>query len=338
MENLIQHKTSDSLTKQEKQYLSILGSFLVFALFYFIGNKNIFAEHQVVVELNNFSEREVASQMVSNRFFEETFDKVETKANSILVYNLNDDSVIYEKNVDEVMPLASLTKIMTAIIAMENLSTGEIVVIPKEALGLPGDNGLYADEKWTRDDLLKFMLITSSNDAARAVAMHVGELLPNDEAEPRDSIDNFVFYMNRKMNDLGFSRTYFVNETGLDISTEENGGYGTAREIAQLFGYAVTEYPEIFDSTSFGSQNFKSLDNLDHTALNTNQSLGEVAGISASKTGFTNISGGNLVVSLDVKKEKPIILVVLGSTFNDRFTDINKLANVTMEAIKILES
>jgi D-alanyl-D-alanine carboxypeptidase len=222
-------------------------------------------------------------------------------------------------------------------LVMENIPETEIIEIPKDALSLPGDNGLYSDEKWLRDDLVKFMLITSSNDAARSLAAHVGAVMPNDEENPREAVDNFVFHMNKRLKGFGLEKTYFVNETGLDVSLEENGGYGTAREIAKLFAYGVDTYPGIFGSTSFGSQNFKSLSELDHVALNTNQSVGEVAGISASKTGFTNISGGNLVVSFDTQNE-PIVLVVLGSTFTDRFTDVTKLSNATIEAIKIFES
>ncbi|MDQ5952959.1 MAG: hypothetical protein QG551_187 [Patescibacteria group bacterium] len=335
--NLIEYKTTDELTKQEKQYLGILGTTMILAIFYFVGVTKTMSLEKLSMFLNNSDER-LASQMTSNRHLESMFEELNLRASSVLVFDVFRNEVIYQKNENQKMPLASLTKVMTAVVAMEALKNTEVINIPKEALDQTGDNGLFADEKWGRDDLLKFMLITSSNDAAKAVAMTAGKILPNDAENPRKDIENFVYYMNQKSKELGFLDTYFFNESGLDVTGDENGGYGTAKEMSQLFTYATEKYPEIFNSTSYDTKTFTSLNQLPHVAHNTNQSVGKVAGISASKTGFTNISGGNLIVSFEAGLHHPIVLVVLGSTFDERFTDITQLSTATIKAINTLDS
>ncbi|MEZ4210861.1 MAG: hypothetical protein R3B39_01015 [Candidatus Paceibacterota bacterium] len=326
---ILKYSKSDEITKSERQSLGILAATLILASTYiFSYGKEVYSE-----ELSPSMQNQMISEMTDSRlgYF---FDSLDVKASSVLIFDSENKNAIYSKDVEKVMPLASLTKIMTALVVLDQTDSSENIVIQKEALGLVGDNGLLADEKWGRDELLRFMLITSSNDATRAFSLHIGNKLGLNE---EDSVKNFVEMMNKKASDFGLVNTKFYNESGLDTGDGKNGGYSTSKEIVSLFDYAVTNYPDIFSSTSFSSKTFLSMSNKEHNAVNTNPNPGLVAGISASKTGFTNISGGNLIVSFKTPTGKTIIANVLGSTFSDRFTDIEKLSETTLKIINEVE-
>lgn len=322
---ILQYNQTDEFTKSERQSLAALFMTLILACSYIFGNTT-----EAFVEQASFSEnQDLLSQMTDNKI-DDFFETLDLKAASILIINSDTEQKIYGKYTDQVMPLASLVKIMTTIVAIENIDQSEVIQVPKEALSLAGDNGLLADEKWNRDDFLRFMLITSSNDATRALSIHMGQKLGLNQ---EDSVKIVVDLMNKKAIDLGLTHTTFLNESGLDLEDGRNGGYSTSQEIVSLFDYAIKTYPDIFSSTSFGSKTFISASNTEHSALNTNPNPGLVAGISASKTGFTNISGGNLIVSFKTPDNQTIIANVLGSTFSERFTDIEKLSSTTLKLI-----
>ncbi len=322
---ILQYNQTDEFTKSERQSLAVLFLTLILACSYIFGAKTEASFEETSLK----TQEELAREMTDTRL-NDFFESLDVKASSILIMDSSTKQIIYSKETDRVMPLASLVKIMTAIVAMENIGESETITIPKEALSLTGDNGLLADEKWGRDELLRFMLITSSNDATRALSAHIGQ---KSGLAGEDSVNNFVTLMNTKAKEFGLSQTTFSNESGLDMPDGRNGGYSTSREIVTLFDYAINTYPDIFSSTSFGSKVFISASNAEHNALNTNPNVGLVAGISASKTGFTNISGGNLIVSFKTPEGKVIIANVLGSTFSERFTDIEKLSSTTLKII-----
>jgi len=326
---IIQIKEDKKITKQEKQYLGILlGTFVI--SFFYLGNNFFVISPKYNIQEKNTESLVLANPVTDNKI-ERIFQDLDVRADSIIVLNTSNNEKVYSKNIDQVMPLASLVKIMTAVIAMENIKDDEIIKIPREALRQVGDNGLLVDEKWKKDDLIRFMLITSSNDAARAIAMHVGSNLGL--VQESDSVNIFVDLMNEKAKSLDLSNMIFLNESGLDVDEKRNGGYGTTKEIATLFDYAIKKYPEIFYPTSFNSSTFISLSATVHNALNTNQNTNKVSGITASKTGFTNLSGGNLIISMEDESGNTVITGVLGSTFIARFSDIEKLANITLKII-----
>lgn len=322
---IFQNSDSDNLSKSERQSLFILGVTFILASFYVFGNITEASFEEMTPEQNQY----LVNQMTDSKL-DEFFENLNLKASSVFIFNSDTNQEIYSKDIEKVMPLASLVKIMTAIVAMENIGQDEIITIPKEALSLAGDNGLLVDEKWGRDDLLRFMLITSSNDATRAVSILLGK---KSGLNTEESIKSFVALMNKKALELNLNNTSFLNESGLDTEDGKNGGYSNSKEIVSLFNYAINTYPDIFSSTSFGSKTFKSVSLADHDAQNTNPNVGLVAGISASKTGFTNISGGNLIVSFKTPQNQTIIANVLGSTFSDRFSDIVKLSDTTLKII-----
>jgi D-alanyl-D-alanine carboxypeptidase (penicillin-binding protein 5/6) len=269
----------------------------------------------------------VGSQNVSQA--ENPFLKLDIKAKSAYVLDINSGEVLFEKDSEVQLPLTSLTKIMTAVTALSMVPESTIISVEKEDLALEGDSGLYANEKWRLQDLLNLVLIESSNDGAYTVASGLGEIFVKTGRENGRKF--FINSMNQKAKDLGLAQTYFNNESGLDESEYLSGGYGSAKDVAVLIGKAVKDYPDVFRNTKYDEMKLESLSNLKHKTTNTNKTINSIPGVIASKTGYTNLAGGNLAVVFDAGFGRPISVVVLGSTYEDRFLDVENLTMATLE-------
>src|SRR3990167_2823879 len=260
------------------------------------------------------------------------FPIVNIGAKAAYVYDIRTKTVLFAKNENTRLPLASLTKVMSALVAQDLSPLYGTVVVSSEALTAEGDSGLIQDEKWSLKDILDFSLLTSSNDGMRAVALSLGAL-SSAQASPEEIINDFVGEMNRKASELGLKNTYFWNETGLDESDLKGGAYGTARDMSTLLEYALINYPEMFAATRESVGAFQSLDNHRHVAKNTNGLATEIPGLLASKTGYTNTAGGNLVIAFDPELGRPIIVSILGSSEQGRFEDVHILVRAVMNYI-----
>ena len=239
------------------------------------------------------------------------FKDIAVEAEAIYVYDVSTQKVLYQKNANKAFPLASVTKAMTAIIAKDEGEDENIITIDQNAILTDGDSGLQEGERWTLKKLLSFMLISSSNDGAAAIS---------------GAFPNFVDKMNQKATVLGLDTMKFKNPTGLDMEeSNETGGYGSAKDVAELFEYGVRKYPELFEPTTYLSKEFSS-DLFQHEARNTNAALTDIPNSLASKTGYTNKAGGNLAMVFDRGLSEPVIVVVLGSSYDGRFKDMENLA------------
>ena len=257
------------------------------------------------------------------------FPTVTLEAKAAYVYDARTKTVLFAKNENTRLPLASLTKVMSALVAQDTSPLYGTVTISGEALQAEGDSGLYRDEQWSLKNLLDFSLVTSSNDGMRAVALSLGALSRAD-ATSGEIINDFVGEMNRKAGELGLKNTYFWNETGLDESDVKGGAYGTARDISALLEYILAHHSELFRATREVTTTFQSLDNYSHIAKNTNDVVAEIPGLLASKTGFTDTAGGNLIFAFDPELGRPIIVSILGSTEKGRFEDAHTLVGAVM--------
>ncbi len=202
---------------------------------------------------------------------------------------------------------------MTALGAKESFPSSLLVKIPKEAVLQEGDEGFIVGEEWPILDLIDAMLISSSNDAAFALASEFN----------KDFNEDFVSLMNKKAKELDLAQTYFLNPTGLDLSENMSGAYGSAKDISQLLLYAVKNHSSLMETTrlniaSINSRKFK----------NTDQIINELPGFIAGKTGYSDLAGGNLAIMIDKGYSHPFIIVVLGSTYDGRFTDVKTLYNL----------
>jgi D-alanyl-D-alanine carboxypeptidase len=139
--------------------------------------------------------------------------------------------------------------------------------------------------------------------------------------------------MNAKAHSLGLSQTYFLNVTGLDINSTISGGYGSAKDMAKLFTYAVKTYPDVFEATSYPQISVSSIGKTKYQVDNTDTIVGQIPGLIASKTGYTDLALGNLAILFDAGLMHPIAIVVLGSTEEGRFTDTISLVNKTLDFI-----
>lgn len=263
---------------------------------------------------------------------ENIFPEVNLNAKAAYVYDVRTEVALYAKNEDTRLSLASLTKVMSALVADDLNPSGSVITINGDALKADGDSGLYRDEKWSFRDILDFSLISSSNDGMRAVALALGAISKSN-ATSEEIINDFVREMNLKASELGLKNTYFWNETGLDESNIKGGAYGTARDMSILFEYILKNKPELLSATKEANSVFYSLDKRPHTAKNTNTITNKIPGLIASKTGSTDTAGGNLTIIFDPELGRPIIISVLGSTEEGRFQDVETLVKATMEYI-----
>lgn len=261
------------------------------------------------------------------------FPTVLLTARSAYVYDARTKDVLFAKNENERLSLASLTKLMAAVVASDISPAYGIVTVTSNALRVEGDSGLMADERWKLDDLLDFSLMSSSNDGIRAVALSLGAL-SNINADAEMIVDDFVRKMNIKALELDLRNTYFWNETGLDESEVKGGGYGTARDMARLLEYILETRPELLEVTREKEAVITSIDNFKHVAKNTNQIASDTPGLIGSKTGYTDTAGGNLAFVFDPELGRPIIVSVLGSSASGRFEDAKKLIDATLQYIK----
>lgn len=146
-------------------------------------------------------------------------------AQSAILFDASSGRILYEKNADNPMLIASLTKIMTAIVAIENGNLNERVTVSPNAEGVEGSSiYLKAGEKIPLGTLLYGLMLRSGNDAATAIAEHIG-----------GSVDGFVYLMNEKAAYLGLEHTHFANPHGLDDSEH----YSSAKDLAILTAYAL---------------------------------------------------------------------------------------------------
>lgn len=282
------------------------------------------SEHNEAVDTDE--DQQASVETVINK--QEPYD-VPLTAEAVFVWDMRNQQVLFERDPDTERPLASVTKLMTALVASEmvNLSEQE-VTITRQHLEAYGNSGLAVNQTWALQDLISFMLMTSANDAARAVA----SASSTSESDGYYS-KAFIEQMNQTAKDLGLESTYFFNPSGLDLNeTLISGGYGTARDIAHLFAHIINTNLDILEPTTKSTQIFESRDGLVHTARNTNTWLSRFDNTLGSKTGYTVLAGGNLVMGFDL--ENPVVIVVMGSTRTGRFQDMQTLYNATQQHFK----
>lgn len=260
------------------------------------------------------------------------FESVALEAKSAFVLDVVNNKVLYSKNPNQPLPLASLTKVMTAITTKESVKEDSPIIITRDYLTPDGDSGFVPGEKWKVADLLDFTLLTSSNDGAKALAAASAISVFGNQAEGEKGEKLFVSLMNEKATKIGLSNSRFFNEHGLDRSMDKGGAYGSAEDMARLFEYAIINHSGLLDATKYDLLGFLS-NQKSYLGTNTNKFVDSVPNLIASKTGFTDLAGGNLVIVFDPGLNRPIIVSVLGSTEDGRFNDVLKLVEATMKTI-----
>ncbi|MGH7174911.1 MAG: D-alanyl-D-alanine carboxypeptidase family protein [Minisyncoccia bacterium] len=248
------------------------------------------------------------------------FDNVEIEAKAAIVYDLVTDQVLYEKNASAQLPLASLTKLLTIYTALKTLGPDAVITIPQDAVGLGAPQSFSAGEEFRLSDLARITLTGSLNDGAQSIA----------EAAALQAGETTAQLLGSSATALGLSTTYAVNGSGLDESANVSGGYGSAHDVALLAGALVTLAPDVAAATTQSTASATSLASVVHTAKNTNPGVSRAPRLLLSKTGFTDLAGGNLALVFDAGIGHPIAVVVLGSSEDARFTDGDALVAATL--------
>ncbi len=252
---------------------------------------------------------------------EKVFPPVLVKASSAIVFDLETEKILFSKNPNEQLPLASVTKLMTALVTINNLKETDSITISNQDLAGGSNAGLVAGDTWSIKNLLDYTLVTSTNGGAAALARKVA----------LETNEDFISLMNKKSEELRLDNTYFINPTGLDIGTEYGGSYGTAKDTATLISYIVKNYPNLLEATTKKTVRVVSNSGKVYSGQNTNDIIGNLPGLLASKTGFTYNAGGNLAIVFDAGLRQPVAIVVLDSTKETRFLDVQKLTEATIE-------
>lgn len=226
-------------------------------------------------------------------------------SSAILIDNFS-GKVLYEKNADEKLPMASMTKIMSMLLIMENIENGNLdytdkVVISKNASSMGGSQVfLQEGEEYKVEDLLKCIAVSSANDAVVAMAEKIS-----------GSEEAFVEAMNNKAQELGLENTHFANPHGLD--NEDH--YSTARDMA-LMAQELLKYEDILNFTSIYEDYLTKPDGSQVWLVNTNRLVRFYEGVDGLKTGYTTEAGYCLTATAK-KSDLRLISVVMHASSSD---------------------
>lgn len=245
-------------------------------------------------------------------------------ARSAVLMDADTGRILFGKNDNEVMPMASTTKIMTLLVTLEHADLDEIVEVSARAASMP-DVQLHIreGERYRLQDLCYSLMLESHNDSAVAIAEHVG-----------GTVEGFAAMMNQKAKHLGCYHTYFITPNGLDAEDEHGKHSTTAKDLARIMLCCIKN--ETFLSiTREPSWTFTDMDgNRSFTVQNKNAFLQMMEGALTGKTGFTNEAGYCYVGALE-RGEKRLITVVLACGWPNHKTwkwmDTKALMNYGLE-------
>jgi len=234
------------------------------------------------------------------------------RSNAALVIETHSNEALYTKNVWEALPIASLTKLMTALVVKENMDLEQVVTVSKKIYTVGGSSmDLVVGEQITVDNLLKGLLINSGNDAAVVLS----------EAAA-GSTEEFVKLMNERKNSLGLDATVFVDPAGL-----KNGNVSSAFEIAHLAKYVFKD-PYLQSIMREKNIVVQSVDGIyNHRLSNTNRLLGTdmTSRIIAGKTGTTPLAGQCLISFINNDSGRTTLTILLGSP--NRYEEVKTLTS-----------
>jgi len=222
-------------------------------------------------------------------------------ARAYLLYDMDANRRLLTHQESVALPPASLTKLMTALLVLEKGELQTVVTVQESDLVGGTAMGLRAGEQRTVEELLWGMLIPSGNDAATALARHMG-----------GTVETFVAQMNERAAQLGLTQTHFANPHGLDAEGHVSSAADLLTLVRQVWDYPLFRQIVSTASTTIGG----------HALRNTNELLGSYAGANGIKTGTTDAAGQCLIAGIQ-HDGRQLIGIVLGSS--DRYTDMRAL-------------
>ncbi len=272
--------------------------FLIFIVFVFLS-VNASSDDSKLIERDNLSG---AALSTNSEILNQKLAGIEAEA--VLISDLRSNKTIYEINSNKRWPMASLTKLMTSIVALKLMPEEEIIPITSEVIRSEGASGNFSPgEKFKLSALIKAMLLVSSNDAAEAIALHYGK-------------DRFLQIMNAEARDLKMNDTVFSDSSGISLQN-----LSTAADLQRLINFIFLKNPKLLKITREKSASIteeisgesRELRNINLFALRSD--------FLGGKTGTMPQVGGNLISVFDIQGPKAII--VLGA--DDKFKETEKI-------------
>jgi len=235
-------------------------------------------------------------------------------AKAAMIYDLKNDRILYDKNLAVELPIASITKIVSALVVLENMDLNDVLVVSPEAVNVTKEGGaeLFLKENLTIDNLLRLMLIQSNNDAAYTLAL--------------GSDFDFVDEMNILAKRLNMINTRFYDPAGFD-----DRGFSTVSDLINLVEYSLG-YDYLWQITRIKNTTVISEEGIIHNITNTNKLLGQITDLIGGKTGYTDVALENMM-TLYSHGDSGFAVIVLGS--NQRFLDTQELYNWVLKAYEI---
>ena len=237
---------------------------------------------------------------------QDSADRPVINASALYLVELQSGRVLLEKNATRRLPPASLTKIMTALVALEAAPLQEVVKIDARALSHRSSLHFQSGEEYLLRDLVTAMLVTSANDACEAVAWHVG-----------GGGDQFVTMMNERARTLGLVNTHFVNACGFDAPDH----YSSAADLAKLTERAL-QVPAISMIVRTVVRDITSMDGKRQVFLRSTNELLRDPDVNGVKTGYTSKAGRCLIASMFKDGHR---LVLVGLNVMDRWEQATRL-------------
>lgn len=264
------------------------------------------------------------SSLSANYLDKETSDRIKRNVDSIIAKDLGNKQLIFSKDEQKRTQPASLTKIMTAIIAIESGRMNEVVTITKEMIQVePTKANLRVGEKFYLRDLVKAAMVMSANDAAMSIGVYLGD----------GDVDDFVKEMNSKAKKIGMKNTNFTNPCGFDIGNH----YSTALDLLNLSEYAIKNNT-FNEMAKLKRHDFRSLNTRRaYAAYTHNKLLNNYKYAVGIKTGYTQKAGPCLIARAK-NGNKDVLVVMLNS--DHRWNDIkvileDVMPNLTEEKTKV---
>lgn len=253
----------------------------------------------------------------------DSFADIAVQAKSAIVVDVHSGTVLYEHNADDQLPLASLTKVSLAYAVAQTLNLQSSFVLSESLPPVVTANGIPTGTRMTVQELLDYTLAASSNEGAELLARMADDAVRAQFPEAPQG-EATLWLMNKNARDRSLTRTYFANPSGLDLSENTAGAYGSARDVASFFAFIAETQPDVFARTTTEWFSIGSV-----AVGNTNEALSAIPGLIMGKTGYTDLAGGNLAVVFDAGPTRTIAIVVLGSTKEGRFSDMKTLIDAT---------
>lgn len=242
-------------------------------------------------------------------------DALELEAHNVHIFDMLTEQTLYQRGLKESVPLASLTKLMTALIVLEELPFIDHVKVTARDLRVEGDAGLR-EGTYSTMELLEALLVASSNDAAETLA------------RTYESVTgvSFVARMNERAQEAGWHSFVFNSPSGLDTQGKPSA-MGSLLDVAHLHSAVFGAFSQLLHTTT---QRSIFLTDMGTNIYNTNKHVERMQGVLSSKTGFTNTAGGNLSI-ITTYQGRPTVITVTDSTRKGRFDDMQSILDVLIQ-------